>query len=74
MPVYYISYTTKNDDHAIKHDIDWVTPGGWTSEQAIESFKQRHPEASITQFIQDPFYPSNSDQLEPCQSLSSADS
>lgn len=50
MPVFRILYTSKTQDHAVIHSIDWVCPAAYRTIEAVRrKFEERHPTASILQ-------------------------
>lgn len=51
MPIHIIRYTSDSDDHSIIHETEWVSPTGWTTDQAIAKFNEYHPSSQITSFL-----------------------
>lgn len=44
MPVFSIHYRSATNEH---HHTEWVTAAGWTTDQTISCFEQRHPGATV---------------------------
>ena len=48
MPTFAIHYTASNNE---KHDTEWITPTGWTADQAVACFQQRHPGTVVVSIL-----------------------
>ena len=49
-PIFNITYTSERQDHAIRHETQWVCPPWFTDTKARESFERQHPSAAILHF------------------------
>jgi hypothetical protein len=41
--MYLVAYTTNHE----RHETEWVCPEGYTTDKALESFKQQFPSAAV---------------------------
>jgi hypothetical protein len=49
-PVFQVIYTTSHQNHAIRHETDWVCPTGFTPDESRQAFQQRYPSTAVVQF------------------------
>lgn len=47
MPIFLIAYTSTHQNHAIRHETEWVCSTGYDRDRARQAFQKHFPTAAI---------------------------